>query len=530
MMKRRLQQEQITREELQLAGILLDPVAFAAAFMRDLDGDDPQAPLCLWPHQQEEIRDTHPLIVHQDGRSVGKTVNIGTRVIHRGVTVMNNRMLVTTPNEGHLQKIISEVEDPIYGNDFLLSQIATDSKGHQLITKKPYYEIRWKNGSITYFRPAGPKGKSVRSLHVKEILVDEAAWYPELAWGALRRCLNKGGQMRIYTNPNGLRKTTYYRLTTDPKAGAKVYHWPSWIVPGWKEDDTAREAEFYGGRDTAGFQHEVAGEHGAPSFTTFNHRQLHNSQRELKNVYGVIRIDGEEFAAISSVDEAIGRLEELVELDRVEKGRYWFGADLGYTNDPSEMTVWLDDDNDRFVPVLRVHNSRLPYTYQAALIAMLDDFFDFEGLGIDAGSNGRSVEQILTTEDRYEDHQFAYRLEAYDFGSSITVGYDTEGRPKTRNVKEFMTSLINGRLATRKILTPNAEVDIDWEDQFLTHTYSHTTSGRVLYSKGNDHIIDSTRVAVLRKERERLKEHVLNDDGQVEAEFVMPVLTNKIFD
>jgi hypothetical protein len=223
--------------------------------MRNLDGPDPSAPLALWPHQQEDVRDTSPLIIHQDGRAVGKTVNVTVLVCHFGVTQSNGRMLVTTPNEGHLMKIIEEVEEQVFGSDFLMEQIAIDPRsGRHLITRKPYYQIRWKSGTIQYFRPAGSAGKSVRSLHCSDILMDEAAWYPEAGWRALRRVLNPGGRMRAYTNPNGLRDTTYYRLTTDPKAGAKVVKWPSWIRPDWSEEDTEREAKFYGGRDTPGMR------------------------------------------------------------------------------------------------------------------------------------------------------------------------------------------------------------------------------------------------------------------------------------
>jgi hypothetical protein len=459
---------------------------------------------------------------------VGKTVDIVVQVLHYGVTARNGRMLVTAPNDGHCNKVIEEVEAHLQNSEFLLGLVAVDQNGRHRITRKPYYQMHWKNGTIIYIRPAGPTGKSVRSLHCDRVLVDEAAWYPEPAWRALRRVLNRGGQMRAYSSPNGLRNTTYYRITTEKKSGWKVYHWPSWIVPGCTEDHIEADARFFGGRDTAGFQHEVAGVHGAPSYAAFNIRQLQASLRKLEKLYKVIRLDGEEFDGLQSVDEATDRLSGVLDGLEENRGVYWLGGDLGYTNDPSELTVWLDDERGRLVPVLRVHNEHLPYTYQAALIALLDDHFDFAGLGLDAGSNGLSVEHILTTEDRYTDHQFAHRLETYDFGGSLTTGYDTQGRPKTQRVKEYMTSLINGRLANRTILFPAGEVDPDWEDQFTTQTYSQSQASRIVYSKGNDHIIDSTRCAVLRKERELLKQLV--DDGSMgEAEFVMPVLTGDIF-
>lgn len=524
---RRPQQQKLSSDEMTLAQILLDPVAFAAAFLTQLDGENAGQPLALWPHQQEDLRDPSPEIAHQDGRAVGKTVNISVLALHYGVTAFNGRMLVTAPGEGHVGKIIQEVESQIDQSEFLREMVAVDANGRQKILRKPYYQQVWKSGCIIEYRPSGPTGRSVRGLHCDKVLVDEAAWYPEPAWRALHQVLNRGGQMRVYTNPNGLRNTTYYRIT-QKGSGWKIFHWPSWIVPGWTDDDTARQIRAYGGRDSAGFQHEVAGEHGAPSYAAFNIRQFQASQRKLENIYKVIRLDGEEFESIQSVDEATDRLYSVLDGLEENRGTYWLGGDLGYTNDPSELTVWLEDERGRILPVLRVHNERLPYTYQAALIAILDDHFDFAGLGLDAGSNGLAVEHILTTEDRYTGHQFTYRLETYDFGGSLTTGYDPQGRPKTQRTKEYMTSLINGRLAARTMLFPAGEVDPDWEDQFCTQTYSQNQGGRLIYSKGNDHIIDSTRCAVLRKERELLKQLV--DDGSTsDAEFVMPLVTDNVF-
>ncbi|MDP2361956.1 MAG: hypothetical protein Q8O14_14600 [bacterium] len=525
---RKPQPAKLTQDEISFAQVLFDPVAFAAGFLSQLDGPESGKPMALWPHQVEDVRDPSLQIVHQDGRAVGKTVDIVVQVLHYGVTARNGRMLVTAPNDGHCNKIIEEVEAHLQNSEFLMEMVAIDHNGRHKITHKPYYQMTWKNGTIIYVRPAGPTGKSVRSLHCDKVLVDEAAWYPEPAWRALRGVLNRGGQMRAYSNPNGLRNTTYFKIT-QPANGWKIYHWPSWIVPGHSQAETESSAKFYGGKDTAGFQHEVAGEHGAPSYAAFNLRQFRDCQRKLEKLYRVVRIDGEEFSAIHSVDEAFSRLEGVLGLDGEARGTYWMGGDLGYTNDPSELTVWQEDERGRLLPVLRVHNERMPYTYQAAMIAILDDHYDFAGLGFDAGSNGLAVEHILTTEDRYESHQFAHRLETYDFGGSLTTGYDPQGRPKDRRIKEYMTSLINGRLAARTILFPAGDVDLDWEDQFCTHTYSQTHAGRLVYSKGNDHIIDSTRTAVLRKERELLKQLV--DDGMSEeADFVMPVLTEHVFD
>jgi hypothetical protein len=51
------------------------------------------------------------------------------------------------------------------------------------------------------------------------------------AWKALRQCLKSGGKLGIYSTPDGMRNTTYYRLTTSTQF--KVFHWPSWLNSNW---------------------------------------------------------------------------------------------------------------------------------------------------------------------------------------------------------------------------------------------------------------------------------------------------------
>lgn len=85
-----------------------------------------------------------------------------------------------------------------------------------------------------------------------------------------------------------------------------------------------------------------------------------------------------------------------------------------------------------------------------------------------------------------------------------------------------MTSLINGRLARKLITFPDSDIEI--EDQFTTQTYT-MSNGKIIYSKGRDHIIDAVRCAVLAVELEEMKEI----DTNVEEIAIMPVTTKPIF-
>ncbi len=64
--------------------------------------------------------------------------------------------------------------------------------------------------------------------------------------------------------------------------------------------------------------------------------------------------------------------------------------------------------------------------------------------------------------------------------------------------------------------------DLELEDQCTTHTYT-LRDGRVIYSKGNDHIIDAVRCALLAREQANL------DQVGEETVSLIPVLTDPVF-
>ena len=63
-----------------------------------------------------------------------------------------------------------------------------------------------------------------------------------------------------------------------------------------------------------------------------------------------------------------------------------------------------------------------------------------------------------------------------------------------------MTALINEALNARRLVLPKQDHTV--EDQLCTQTYVLTDRG-VVYSKGNDHVVDAMRCALLRRAQER---------------------------
>ncbi|CAM2070236.1 Intein splicing domain-containing protein [Sulfidibacter corallicola] len=449
---------------------------------------------------------------------VHNSICLTTDCLHFGFTTKGGKGLIAAPHQGQLDTLAEEIEYQVDHNPDLARSIAKTRMGAPKIIRKPYFRVEFTNGTVLYFRPAGANGESFRSLHVHRVWVDEGAWLTERAWKALRQCLLTGGRMRIYSTPNGMRNTTYYRLTTN--SSFKVFRWPSWISPLWTKDRERDLLDFYGGRDTAGWQHEVAGEHGKPSYSAFNLDAFNACRKEVL-AYSRIAITGAELTDCADESAVFDRLEMLLNLEP-QDGVFWIGGDLGYTNDPTELVVFREDESGG-KPVLtlflRVHMEQVAYPCISQVIALLDHHFSATGIGVDYGGNGMAVVQELLGLDKYKSNSLNGRLLGIHFGGMTTVTV-RGGQEIKKRTKEHMTQLINGALQRRELIIPASDSDI--EDEFTTHTYV-LRDGRVIYSKGHDHIIDAVRCAMLVRERSQTNQ----DGGQ--ARCVLPVVTNPVF-
>ena len=85
-----------------------------------------------------------------------------------------------------------------------------------------------------------------------------------------------------------------------------------------------------------------------------------------------------------------------------------------------------------------------------------------------------------------------------------------------------MTTLIGKALAKGRIEFPAGDNEI--ADQFVTHSYVRGER-HVIYSKGNDHVIDAVRCALLAKEMERLGQI----NPTVEEVYLEVLVTDPIF-
>ena len=379
----------LTAEERDIIETLASPAKWGEAFLVNRDRSKRK----YRDYQIEDLECVHPRVAHLDGRAVGKTVDLATLVLWFAFVHPGKSALVGAPYQGHLDTIIEEVEFQLEHVDALRDSLARNAKGRPKIKRQPYFEIAFTNGTTLYFRPAGDRGTAFRSLHVDYLLVDEAAWLPEAAWNALRQCLNAGGIFRVYSTPNGLRDTPYYRITQSKTW--KVFQWPSWIAPDWSEEREQELLDFYDGRDSAGWQHEVAGEHGRPSYGAFNTAQVIRSLVDLTD-YRKVTITGEALEGCENEAAIRERMEHILNLPG-GNGTYWLGGDLGYTSDPTEILLFEEDEEERLSLLLRVHAEHVAYPVVTEIIALIDRLYVPLGLGVDLKPSSKHNGTTFTT-------------------------------------------------------------------------------------------------------------------------------------
>ncbi len=449
---------------------IVDREAFAHDFIKDRFGN----PWVCREYQRDSLRSCATRKIHQDGRDVGKTSEIEIVVAWAVFALAGREVLVATQCENHLFPLLERIWRR-FDSDPRLSALLVERK------RRPCYFFRFANGFVLWGRIAGPRGINFQGLHVDWQVVDEAQELTEPAWGELYQALNSGGWRWVYGVPNGLRGT-YYRMTRMPEYAQ--FRWPSYLNPDFTEEKRQELIKLYGGENSEGYVHRVLGEHGSPARAAFNFDQyLFCVDRSLG--FQDVRIDGGDVRKFD--------LEEMLPVSEPTLSGHdiYMGCDLGYTRDPTELVLYADDGRC-MINFARVHMSGVDYHTQQRAIQMLDRRFSFRGIGVDNGGNGTAVcHNLSALGDRW-----AAAVHGYDFGSRILVGYTAFGEEDRRPAKRFMTQLIEERLREKTVVFPALP---DRDEQYVSHTYRVGPGGQIVYEKGDDHIIDADRCAMLRQ-------------------------------
>ncbi len=402
--------------------------------------------------------------VHCDGRDVGKTAEIELITCWAMLSCPNSEMLVAAQCENHLFPLMNRLARRFQTVPALADALLE-------MRRTPSWHFRFANNTVLWGRIAGPRGVNFQGMHVDWQIVDEAQEMTETAWSELHQALNGGGRRWVYGVPNGLRNT-FFRMTRD--RAAEQFNWPSSLNPDYTPEKDAELARLYGGRNSPGYLHRVLGRHGEPAHAVFSLDDYLACVDPALDVPDLVLRENEPF------DPPLPET----------PGRFYLGADLGYARDPSEFVIYRDDP-PHLVCVFRLRLEGVNYARQESVIAGLDRAWDLAGIGIDAGNNGRAVAHALMARGP----EWCQKLRAFDFGAVLDTATLPDGTPARRQTKEFMTDLLRRRMAEQTLVFPPCP---DREAQYASHTYTVGARGIVCFDKGNDHLIDADRCALLR--------------------------------
>jgi hypothetical protein len=458
-----------SRNALRLHGVPeveLEPLREAgerALFAYEHILDDKERHWTVRPYQRASLETEAFRKVHCDGRDVGKTAEIAIVAAWAMATCHNTEMLIATQCENHLFPLMHRLARMFESTPEFLPCLLE-------IKRTPSWYLRFSNGFVLWGRIAGPRGINFQGLHVDWQIVDEAQEMSEHAWQEMYQALNGDGRRWVYGVPNG-RRNTFYRLTQLREY--EQYNWPSTLNPQYTLAKDFELAQLYGGRTSQGYINRVLGQHGEPAHAVFSFEDY------------LLCVD----ASVDSVDVHVCADGVFEAPEYVERGAYYLGCDFGYSPDPSEFVVY-QAMGAYLMNVYRVQLSHVDYARQREIITELDRVYAFRTIGLDAGGVGRGVSHELMKLGE----AWCEKVRAYAFGATIRVGTLPDGSPQERKTKEFMTELLVRRINDHTIVFPQ---NSEREAQYSSHTYRIQSNGHIIYEKGNDHIIDADRCAML---------------------------------
>lgn len=556
------------RERLQffqLAIISSDPYLWCTAFLREPEDPDHKDPYQFFDYQIPSLRDPGS-VVHQDGAEVGKTREIVAWTCYKNFTVRNGSGLIGAPQQIHLDEIIDAKLEQLDWNPILSRSLLRHKK-------QPHHQFKFGDPKAPFkedYRPSGHDGQAYRGVHARTFVIkDEAAKDHNIkCWSEFWRAAKPGAAARIYSVPDGVRESEYFRLTAaaektwppsdiDPKAAEKPkletakempdnmiftrYRWSKDMMPFpyWSPDRKQFYIKRYGGEDSPDYRHNVKGEHGDPVNPVFPWNQFKLCVKDIPE-YRCLKIlvdeaKGEVMASGYRCDYEIGvdgptprhklLLDEVyssavlfafdesgdTEFKRLIRGFFSSvpgmkigGGDFGFRPDPTEITIWnIIGKRERLVARLQL--KQVTYDQQCQALDAMDDIYGQQQetlkWGTDFGNAGSAVAHDLQGLQIYEGKNYADRLSGFMFQSS-SDNVDENGEPlldpKTEKpfkitLKELATDHIVKKVQRQELEYP---ADEDIISAYTNHTCRQGDRQRI-YSKDNDHLIDSQRAGKL---------------------------------
>jgi hypothetical protein len=482
-----------------------------------------------------EVAEDHSFVVEgvvssNCSRDVGKSESIIARAAAFVFAFPGQEMLLTAPELNHLAPITGRVEAKFLSGPRLLRSMLPRQKGGG-IKHQPQFEMLAINKARIVGRLPNRDGKGVKGIHAIRVELDEGQDYPVAGYTEITesfRASLPGAQFRVHGVTRGVRDT-YFRYT-QPDSGLPffVHRYQAMHRPTWNAEERKNKIAFYGGsRDNLDYRRNIHGDHGDASSRLFVLARLmgcvatpgQSTWADTYNddVYNCIKVTGERIEAGEPV-------ESFINLSRThllkEYTSYWAGADIGFTNDPTEILVFgmtsvtrggLKVDLMRLLT--RIHLMRVSAADQEKVFEKVFEFYGdrLKAMSLDKTGAGLPIYQHMIGRAG-----IASRVKGYGFSEKRPVMMDDrellEGeRPEdlviTKSVVEFASDKLREYVDSKMIELPyDQELLTEWQGQTISYSSDGGSTPRARYSGGSLHTLDAAKVMILGKELEAMEE------------------------
>ena len=465
-------------QKIALYAILHNPIDFRQFFFKDLDGNPWKVYFYQIPWALS--RD----VVVQCGRNVGKSDEIPKEILRRALLQPNRQTMVATQQEVHLKPPCESLINMLYTHPFFRL-----FKGK--VTRSPDYRINIGRHEV-FGRSAGTQmGNNFLGPHVDNIFVDEAQTFQDICLKKITQAVRDAtASWRFYGVHDGRRDTALYKKGyEDPEFRDKAFNYPSYVRPGWTDEEKRRLAREYGGEGSPEWVHNVLGLPGEVSYGVWPYEDLASCVSTERFLEDIVITDKD--------------LEEVMDKNEArEKGVPWFslealplpplssyglnptkvigGYDATYSGDPAVLLLAFKEKGKWVIP-FRIQLLGIIPNDQAFILNYIMDIYKVDLLGIDTtGADGKNVRDNLGDKPIY----------SVVFSANIVTGYDEEGKPREINAKEYSTLLGLTALKNKDFLFYESPSIME---EFLGERARRAQGGKMIYMAKKDHTLSAFR-------------------------------------
>jgi hypothetical protein len=405
----------LTEREKYLVAILQDRSGIDLCEFARNEPKNPDGCWRAWPHQWSWYRNRAHHQAYNTSRAAGKSEGIACRTLAMPFAQRGKEMLLAAPELKHLDRLTAVIEQHIRGTRLFREMLPRGRSDG--IKHAPMFTVSWANGTKLFARIAGEDGRGVKSMHVTNLIIDEAQDFPEKGWIEITEVLERGDPDHLYIVsgvPRGGRDR-FYEIIEQPGPHNPffVHKYPAMYKPTWTPQEREEKITMYGGSEEAvDYLRNVFGKSGDASNLFFvTHRLMACvrftteskwSMEYNENVYWKKKINDELMRAQQAPIEFY--LEDIpaTHLDKCYYA-YWAGLDYGATRDPSELLVFgeMEKDGKPFLRLLtRFHMMRVTPQDQAGAVKNIFEFYGkrLQALAMDSTGIGLPLWQMLNPE------------------------------------------------------------------------------------------------------------------------------------